>query len=146
LRLMARKAALLVNRREMIDTEDPSMYAEWSWPLRVLGPVAQFGVLFPLAVLGVVLTWGERRRLGVFYALALAYGASVVVFYVVARYRYPLVPFLAVFSAPGVLGLVDLFREPRRLRLGCFVATTIAAVLSNWPMGSASGMRAVAES
>ena len=34
--------------------------------------------------------------------MALAYAASVVMFYVFARYRYPLVPFLMLFAAQPV--------------------------------------------
>ncbi len=102
LKLMARKTALLWNRAEMVDTEDQASHAEWSWPLRVLGPLGHFGVIVPLAVLGVVVTWPLRSRLWVFYAMTLAYAASVVLFYVFARYRYPLVPFLVIFAGAGI--------------------------------------------
>ena len=36
----------------MLDTESQESYAEWSWPLRVLGWIGHFGVLVPLALLG----------------------------------------------------------------------------------------------
>ena len=62
LRLLARKAALLVNADEAIDTESQESYAEFSWPLALLGPVTHFGVLVPLAVAGVWLTWRDRRE------------------------------------------------------------------------------------
>jgi hypothetical protein len=35
--------------------------------------------------------------------MTLAYAASVVAFYVFARYRYPLVPMLIVFAAAGAM-------------------------------------------
>jgi hypothetical protein len=53
----------------------------------------------PLAIAGMIATWPDRRRLSIVYALALAYAASVVLFFVFARYRYPLVPFLIVFAS-----------------------------------------------
>jgi tetratricopeptide (TPR) repeat protein/4-amino-4-deoxy-L-arabinose transferase-like glycosyltransferase len=124
--LMARKAALLVNRSEMVDTEDQASYAEWSWPLWLLGPIAHFGVLVPLAVLGVFATWPERApnqasrrpwplrsRLWVLYALILAYAASVVLFYVFARYRYPLVPMLVIVAAAGLVEAESWVRTAR---------------------------------
>src|SRR5579871_1036940 len=43
LKLMGRKIALLANRTEMVDTEDQSTHADWSLPLRVLGPIGTFG-------------------------------------------------------------------------------------------------------
>jgi tetratricopeptide (TPR) repeat protein len=102
LRLMARKTALLWNRSEMLDTEAQESHSEWSPVLRLLGWIGHFGVLVPLALVGVVLTWSDWRRLWVIYAMAAAYAASVVIFFVYARYRYPLVPFLILFAAAGL--------------------------------------------
>jgi len=157
LTLMARKAALLVNRGEMVDTEDQASYAEWSWPLRLLGPIAHFGVLVPLAVFGVLATWGLRSRLTVVYALILAYAASVVVFYVFARYRYPLVPMLVIFAAgglaegrafcvargfsPAIAGLKAWATSLRWI----LAAVAVAAIVSNWPLVPTNHMRAVTE-
>jgi len=147
--LMARKTALLANATEMIDTEDQATHADSSLPLRILSPIGHFGVLLPLAVLGVFATWGDRRRLAVLYALALAYAASVIVFYVFARYRYPLVPFLVLFAAAGcgaaLSGPQAWFRSPRRGARPLIVAAA-AAVFANWPIVDAQEMRAVTES
>ena len=46
----------------MLDTESQESYAEWSWPLRLLGWFGHFGVLVPLAVLGWIVTWPDRHR------------------------------------------------------------------------------------
>ena len=86
----------------MLDTESQESYAEWSSPVASLGWVGHFGVLVPLAVFGVIVTWPERKRLWILHALAIAYAASVVMFFVFARYRYPLVPFLLLFAAAGL--------------------------------------------
>ena len=50
LALEARKVLLLFNRAEMFDTEAQESYAEYSWPLRILGWFGHFGVLVPLAL------------------------------------------------------------------------------------------------
>jgi tetratricopeptide (TPR) repeat protein len=102
LRLVGRKFFLLWNADEMLDTESQETYAEWSWPLRAGSWIGHFGILVPLAVLGIWSSWPDRRRLWVFYAMIAAYAASVVMFYVFARYRFPLVPFLIMFAAIGV--------------------------------------------
>ena len=109
LKLVGRKVLLLVNRGEMLDTESQASYAEWSWPLKATGWFAHFGVLVPLAVIGVWATWADRRRLAIFYALTIAYAASVVMFYVFARYRFPLVPILLVFAAAGLSAIGHAF-------------------------------------
>jgi Tfp pilus assembly protein PilF len=103
LRLMLRKAALLVNASEMLDTESQESHAEWSWVLAALSWAGHFGVLVPLAVAGMILSWPRRSTLWILYALTLAYAASVVLFFVFARYRYPLVPFLILFASAAVL-------------------------------------------
>ena len=168
-KLMARKVALLCNATEVLDTESQEAHAEYSLPLRVLGVVGHFGVLVPLAVVGLVVTWPMRGRLWVLYALTGAYAASVVLFYVFARYRYPLVPMLIVFAAVGTTAITTVITEwiaihrkhgedenkpvhtvdhlPARGLGGnaWLVASAVAvtAIVCNWPMLSKTLMRAV---
>jgi Flp pilus assembly protein TadD len=137
LRLLARKAWLLVSSTEIIDTESQESHAEHSVALRLVGAVWHFGVLFPLAVIGAIVLWPDRPRLWPVYALTAAYAISVIAFYVVARYRLPLVPFLVVFASAGVGALA-------RARLGWALALT-AAVVSNWPVHSAASQQAITE-
>src|SRR6185503_13553587 len=108
LALTARKVWLLVNATEMLDTESQESYAEYSWPLRLLGWFGHFGVLVPLALLGMMLSWGDRKRLAILYALTGAYAASVLMFYVFARYRLPLVGFFMLFAAAAVVRIPGL--------------------------------------
>ncbi len=140
LRLVGRKIVLLTNATEMIDTESQATHAEWSWPLRILGPIGHFGVLVPLAAIGLVVTWPDRRRLWILYALIAAYAASVVLFYVFARYRYPLVPMLMLLAAAGIVGIRAV--QPRALSIA---ALALLVVFTNWPVVSAEEMRAVTE-
>ena len=157
LALMGRKVALLWNATEMLDTESQEAYAEWSLPLRLGGFIGHFGILVPLALFGVIVTWPMRSRLWILYAMTLVYAASVVFFYVFARYRYPLVPLLIVFAAAGVVGARPFFAargfSPAVAGLKACAASwsTLAAVAAvaifcNWPMLSTTLMRAVTES
>ena len=115
LRLVGRKVALLWNATEMVDTESQESYAEWSTPVRLLAHLGHFGILVPLAALGVWATWPQRKRLWIVHTMTIAYAASVVMFYVFARYRFPLVPFLVLFAAAGLAAL------PGFIRAGCHV-------------------------
>ena len=146
LMLTARKFALLWNRTEMLDTESQETHAEWSWPLRIGGWFGHFGVLVPLALLGIVITWPMRSRLWIFYAMTLAYAASVLVFYVFARYRYPLVPLLMMFAAAACSAIPALVRR-RTVPGGVWTmaAIVLVAVFTNWPLLSTTLMRAVTE-
>jgi len=146
LTLMARKTALLWNAGEMLDTESQEAHADYSWPLRILGVAGHFGVLVPLALLGVVVTWPLRRRLAILYALTLAYASSVVAFYVFARYRYPLVPLLMLFAGAGIAGARAWVATERRDRVAWTAAALAATIVfCNWPILSTTLMRAVTE-
>ena len=143
LALMARKVALLWNATEMVDTESQEAHAEWSLPLRLGGVAGHFGILVPLAFFGVIVTWRMRARIWILYAMTLAYAASVIVFYVFARYRYPLVPLLILFAAAGVAGAREYVGRARCA--WALAAVAAVAVFCNWPILSTTLMRAVTE-
>ena len=145
LRLMARKLALLSNATEIAAPESQYTHAEWSIPLRLAGYVTHVGVLAPIALLGLWVTW-RRDRLSLFYVMCAAYAASVLVFYVSSRDRDPLLPFLALFAAAGLVegwrGLRD--RRPRQLVPGVAAAVALA-VGANWPLLSRAAMQSATE-
>jgi tetratricopeptide (TPR) repeat protein len=157
LKLTARKFALLWNAGEAVDTESQEAHADYSLVLRLLAVVGHFGVLVPLALAGVIATWSMRGRIWILYALAAAYGASVVLFYVFARYRYPLVPLLVMFAAAAIVRAAEWTQSARstgvsavhaidRKQAGMAAAASIAAaIFCNWPMLPVQTMRAVTE-
>jgi len=141
--LLLRKFALTWNTTEIADTEDQYTYAGLSWPLR-LEAIWNLGVLAPLACLGLWSTRDDWRRLWLLHLMLAAYVASVVLFYVFARYRYPMVPFLVLFAAAGVTRLRAFVRERGRGDIaGCAAATVAVAVFCNWPMIPRNRLEAV---
>ncbi len=146
-RLMGRKVMLAGNAAEVADTEDQLSYADRSFLLRASGRVWHFGVLAPLALIGIWATWPRRDELALFYLLLASYALALVAFAVMARYRYPLVPLLTLFAAAGVVNLGPLLRSRPRPELAWGVAATVVmAIFSNWPMFSMAQMRAVTDS
>ncbi|HEY7788981.1 MAG TPA: tetratricopeptide repeat protein [Vicinamibacterales bacterium] len=132
--LLARKFALTWNSTEISDTEDQYTAAAWSWPLK-LGVIWNLGVLAPLAILGLWITWDKRREIWILYVMLAAYVASVTLFYVFARYRFPIVPFLILFAAAGCAGVARFVRaRPPREIVACAVLVVAVAVFCNWPM------------
>ena len=146
LRLMTRKAVLFWNTAEAFDTESQESYAEWSPLVRVGSFVGNFGLLVPLAAFGVCVTWTDRRRLWIYYALGLTYAASVVLFFIYARYRYPLVPLLVLFTSAGLSGGAEYLRARTRAELAG-VAALVAGlfVFTHVPVLDAAESRAVTE-
>ena len=142
-RLLVRKTALTFNAAEIADTETLDVYAEWSTLLRALGPF-DFGVLLALAALGAVLTASSWRQLWLLYAVAATYAVSVVLFYVFARYRFPIAPVLMILAAAGLVEAATLVRHQQKRRsAAALAAATAAAVLAHVPLENARASRAM---
>jgi len=140
LRLMGRKWLMVWNAREVEDSDDFYIYRQWSWLVALLGWVDHFGILAPLAAAGIWLTRSEWRRLWLLYAMVLALASSVALFYVFGRYRYPLVPLLALFAGAAIARLLSLFRQRHWRPLpAAFCVLLLSAAIVNWPIYGFSG-------
>ncbi|HZD40742.1 MAG TPA: glycosyltransferase family 39 protein, partial [Terriglobales bacterium] len=110
LTLMSKKWLMVWNVRELEDADDFYLYQQRSPLLKGLGVVAHFGLLAPLAAMGCLLTWRKWRRLWVLHGLLLSMALSVAFFYVFARYRFPMIPLLALLAGAGIAEAVALRR------------------------------------
>ncbi len=132
LRLLARKARLLVSsdRRSSIPRAR-RVTLSIHGRIRFLGPVWHAGMALPLGVLGAFVLWPDRRRLWLLYAMTAGYALERVAFFVVARYRHPLMPFVLLFSAVGAIALYNAVVEriARDLRLALIAAAAFAVIL-----------------
>ncbi|MBX7167022.1 MAG: glycosyltransferase family 39 protein [Pirellulales bacterium] len=109
--LLWRKWLWTFNGHELIDSESLYTHARYSRVLGLLSPVWHFGTLTPLALAGIWFTRRAYRRLAVLYLVILGMAAAVALFYVFARYRYPLAPALTLFAAAGGVTLVERVRS-----------------------------------
>ena len=125
--LLVRKWLMTWNVVEAEDSDDFYIYQEWSPLLKVLAMAGNFGVLAPLAAVGLLLTLRTRRRLTVLYALILTMALSVALFYVFGRYRFPLVPFLALFAGAGIVRLYDIISNKQTVWIMGAVGTAALA-------------------
>ncbi len=129
--LMVAKTFMVFNRYEVPDVENLYIFRESSVPL-MLSRVWHFGTLCPLAIWGVMATWGDRRRLWLFYVLLLTMIAAVVLFFILGRYRNPVAILLIPFAAAGLVDLIGRVRE--RTGRSLWIAGTVlllAAILCN---------------
>jgi Tfp pilus assembly protein PilF len=81
-----------------------------------------FGVLLPLAFVGVWFSRSQWRRFLPLFLFVVAYSLSFIVFFVCSRYRAPLVPIAAILAAIGPIGLTGPAAKRERV-----VALVIAA-------------------
>jgi Tfp pilus assembly protein PilF len=144
LKLAGRKALLAWNALEATDTEDIDSHAEWSTVLRATALIFNWGVLAALGVAGAWMTRARFRELWILHAWFAAYVATLIAFYVVARYRFPLAPFVALFAAAALGGGREWWRAHREKGRGALVAITISAfAISQWPLLSRADMRSL---
>lgn len=135
LKLMGLKWLRVWNAREIEDSDDFYIYQKFSSLLAFLAGVNHFGVLAPLAALGVLVTWRRWRELWLLYAMIFALALSVAIFYVFGRYRFPLVPLLALLAGAGVIGIWSWLerRAWKSVALAAAVWVVSVAVV-NWPL------------
>lgn len=94
-----RKLYLFWHQYETPDNDHIALLADVSPVLRL--PLLGMGLLAPLALLGAVAGW-RRRGVRVLAATAALYCLAVIAFFVLGRFRAPLVPVLAVLAAGGI--------------------------------------------
>jgi tetratricopeptide (TPR) repeat protein len=109
-RLGLRKLFLCFWGAEISNNEHIYFLRHYSWPMRLtlwhLWIFFPFGILAPMALVGIGVLW-RRRAPGstVLAGYVAIYAASVVAFFVCARFRLPVVPILLLFAAGGALAV-----------------------------------------
>lgn len=116
LRLQLRKVRLLLGGDEIFRNQAIYPARAYSPVLSALlwkvpGIAFPFGVLIPLSILGLAVAWRRARLLA---WIVVIYALANVAFFIAARYRVPMVPYLAVFAAEGVRWFVVEARRPAR--------------------------------
>jgi 4-amino-4-deoxy-L-arabinose transferase-like glycosyltransferase len=87
------------------------LYAALLWRKGKFG--FPFGVIAPLALLGMVISWHRRNDLFPLYGYIATQVLMLVAFFPCTRYRAPMVPVLLIFGASAFLELVQLIRGRR---------------------------------
>ena len=128
--LLGRKLLLTFNAAEVVDTESLEVYREHSV---VLDTRFTFGVILTLAAAGAWLTRRDWKRLALLYGVVGSFALSVALFYVVARYRYPIVPAILLLAGAAVAEAPAAVRA-RRGWVPALVIGAVAAILAYLPI------------
>jgi tetratricopeptide (TPR) repeat protein len=121
LRLYVRKLYLFWWGAEISNNEHIYFLRRYSPPMQATlwhaGLYFPFGLVGPLALLGMALGWARlRARVLPLVAYVVLYMISVVLFFVCARFRLPVVPVLLLFAAYAALALPALVLPARGAR------------------------------
>lgn len=132
MRLMGVKLLMAVNAYEVGDVESLTVYAVHVPPFGRLTMIWHFGVLLPLAGAGYLLTCRRRRAGSLLLILIVVMIPAIAAFYILARYRYPLVPLLMPLAATGIVRSIEhLVRRRWRTLFWPWLTAGTLAVLSN---------------
>jgi 4-amino-4-deoxy-L-arabinose transferase-like glycosyltransferase len=142
-RLLAYKFALFWNGYEIPNNlniyfiRDFSFLAEFTMANGVVR--FPFGILAPLALLGIGLSLARWRRYILLYIATGGYMLSVILFFVCARFRQPLVPLLILLA---VFATAEMIRFLRERRTGHFVLMIVILVA----LGAGSNINLIRQS
>jgi len=133
--LLARKLLYFWSRWEVSNNQDIYFVTSKYTPLTRWLPLS-FAIVAPLGVLGMVLVL-RRAELFPLWAFVLVYMASVVAFFVTARYRVPVVAVLLVLAAHAVCWMVHKARrrEWKKFAAGWIPVLLMAPVVAQVPPG-----------
>ncbi len=101
---LLRKAFFFWSVYEVPQIEHLGFEKRYSALLRLPSP--SFGLVCPLGVMGVILSLRKRKSAQLMFLYALTYSLTIISFFVVARYRLPMVPVLMVFAGFTITWLV----------------------------------------
>ena len=126
LALDLKKLGLLLHRYEVPDNEDLPFWSRYSPWLR-FNPV-RFGLLGPLALVGLVLGWSRRRQVSLLYLVLGGYLLSIALFFVLGRYRMPAVSLLLIFAAGALVEVAGALKQSNRGKLFLATAALVPAL------------------
>ncbi len=113
--LAAKKLRLFFTGYEIPNNEDMYVVRQFSPVIRPLmfadAIKFPYGILAPLALIGMALGLRLWRRFLLVYLFIASYIASFLLFFVCARYRQPIIPFLILFALYGVQRVSEAIRR-----------------------------------
>lgn len=140
LKLMSRKFAYFWTGAEVTNNEDTYYFTRFSNVSRLLiwckGLAFPFGLICPLALVGIIVSRKHWRKLVLLYGFIFFYMISVALFFVCARYRLPAIPVLLIFAGYTIHYCIErLKRRQYRWFACCLAGTVFIGLLANVNIG-----------
>ncbi len=123
--LALRKFLYFFNRYERASVESISFHRRFGGVIAL--PLPGYWFVLSFALVGIFLTIGMRDRLLLLYGGILTYLFSAVVFYVLARYRLPVVAFLIAFAGAAMMKILKMVRDRKLFDLSIVALSLLLA-------------------
>jgi 4-amino-4-deoxy-L-arabinose transferase-like glycosyltransferase len=106
IKLQFRKLYYFWNAFELESNKNIYMYRKFSQLFKILvwvfGIAFPFGIICPLSIVGMLLCRKKWRKLFLLYSFIFLYMLAVIAFFVTARFRMPVIPFLIIFASYAI--------------------------------------------
>lgn len=141
-----RKFLFFWNRYERANVENMQFHRRFGGVIGL--PLLTFAIIAPFGLLGIFMTRNRWRDLWLLYGGVIVYLAAAIIFYVLARYRLPVVPFLIPFAGAAVTGILKLLRSGQRAEPAVLAAALVIlfyftnmTVAADTPAGTAGNLK-----
>jgi Flp pilus assembly protein TadD len=137
-----KKIYIFANGNEVMRNQEIYPFRKHSSLLSVLlwkkGLAFPYGLLFPLAVMGAIFSLTRKKKENYLLLLFSAcHIAVIVLFFVTARYKMNILPFLIILAVYGAITLFDLFRKKVFPKAAAYSGLLVVLlILCNWNVGT----------
>ncbi len=129
--LTIRKTHLFFNAFEISNNRNIYFFSSQSKPLSRLLWLG-FGLIAPLGLLGAITTYKKNKKSRIVTWFILSYTLGVILFFITARYRMPIVPWMILFSAALVVQLTDWARTKKLAQSGAVIGGVVLLYFLCW--------------
>jgi tetratricopeptide (TPR) repeat protein len=134
LELTVRKTLFFWKGYEIPNAQNAYMNEDFSTLLAVLLGESfiylPFGLIGPLSILGLLICLRRIKKYLLLYLLVISYSASVIVFFVCARFRMPVIPILIIFASFSIWWLYQKIRDKQVLRILISLVVVVILLLT----------------
>lgn len=124
--LMLKKLYILVNSYELSNNQSIKTFVKFSRLLQI--PILDYGLIIVIGLLGAALS-PKRKETTLVLLFLITYSIGVILFFVPARYRMPLVPFLLIFTAYAIFWFFQKVKKKQLKQIAIFSVVVIAMIV-----------------
>ena len=129
-RLLVKKIYLFWNRFEI--SNNNNIYFLTDYIGMSYYPLFIFAIISPLGFIGSILCFFKGRRFWIFPILIFGYMATVIMFFITARFRLPIVPLLSIMSAFTIYEIYRMLRGRFYKQAALLICAVFIAGLFSW--------------
>lgn len=123
--LILKKLYILVSAYEFPNNQSIETYRSFSWLLRI--PLMSFGFIVVFAALGLI-TAPRTKSIRIAQLFLLFYSLTIILFFIPARYRMPLIPLFLIFTAHAIFWFIHKIRIKKLKSVGITSVLIIVAL------------------